>query len=80
MCLGLPMTVTASDGITATVVGWGQRRVVGALLVGELAPGTAVLVHLNDAVRVLEPDEVEPITEAVRALLAAEESAESEAR
>ena len=70
MCLGLPMTVVAVDGDAAVVEGWGQRRVVGTLLAGEVAIGATVLVHLDDAVRVLEPEEVEPLVEALRAMLA----------
>ena len=69
MCLGLPMTVIACDGITATVEGWGEERVVGTLLVGDVEPGMVVLVHLRDAVRVLDADEAESLTEAVRAIV-----------
>jgi hydrogenase maturation factor len=64
------MTVVSSDGITATVEGWGEQRVVGALLVGELAPGSVVLVHLRDAVRLLEAEEAAAMTEVLRALTA----------
>jgi hydrogenase expression/formation protein HypC len=69
MCLGLPMTVLASDGLTATVEGWGERRVVGVLLIGDVSPGTHVLVHLNDAVRVLDADEARDLEASVAALL-----------
>jgi hydrogenase expression/formation protein HypC len=69
MCLGLPMTVVSTDGDAATVEGWGQTRLVGTLLVGPVAVGDVVLVHKNDALRVLEPDEVAPLMEAVRDML-----------
>lgn len=71
MCIGLPMTVTTGDEVVATVEGMGETRVVSALLVGALSPGTAVLVHHNAIVRVLDPDEVEPIRMALRALTVA---------
>ena len=70
MCLGLPMTVVAVDGDTAVVEGFGRRRVVGTLLAGDVPVGATVLVHLDDAVRVLEPEEIEPLVEALRAMLA----------
>jgi hydrogenase expression/formation protein HypC len=69
MCLGLPMTVLSVDGITAVVEGWGEQRVVGTLLVGDVTPGVVVLVHLRDAVRVLDAEEAGALTEAVHAIV-----------
>jgi len=69
MCLGLPMTVVSVDGITAVVEGWGEQRVVGTLLVDEVAPGTVVLVHMRDAIRVLDAEEAAELTEAVRTVV-----------
>jgi hydrogenase expression/formation protein HypC len=63
------MTVVAFEGIAATVEGWGERRVVGTLLVGDVEPGMVVLVHLNDAVRILDAEEAESLTEAVRSIV-----------
>jgi hydrogenase expression/formation protein HypC len=63
------MTVVAVEGIAATVDGWGERRVVGTLLVGDVTPGMVVLVHLNDAVRILDDEEAESLTEAVRSIV-----------
>ena len=65
MCLGLPMTVISSDETTAIVEGWGERRVVGTLLVGDVEAGATVLVYLRDAVRVLDAEEAASLTEAV---------------
>ena len=69
MCLGLPMTVVSVDGITAVVEGWGEQRVVGTLLVDEVTPGTVVLVHMRDAIRVLDAEEAAELTEAVRTVV-----------
>ena len=69
MCLGLPMTVVSCDGIVARVRGWGEERVVGTLLVGDVEPGMTVLVHMRDAVRVLDEDEAAAITEAVQSIV-----------
>ena len=71
MCIGVPMTVLACDGDVAIAEGCGERRVVSTALVGNVAPGAAILVHLNDAIRVLDPCELEPLTLAVMALAAA---------
>jgi hydrogenase assembly chaperone HypC/HupF len=63
------MTVVSVDGIVAVVEGWGERRVVGTLLVGDVAPGEVVLVHLRDAVRVLDDDEAEALTSAFQTIV-----------
>ena len=76
MCVGLPMTVVSSDDASAVVEGWGQRRVVGTLLVGDVAKGMVVLVHLSDAVRVLDAEEAEALRSSIEALgLASEHGA-----
>jgi hydrogenase assembly chaperone HypC/HupF len=62
------MKVVACDGLTATVEGFGERRVVRALLVGDVAPGVHVFVHRGDAIRVLDDEEAEAMADAVRAL------------
>lgn len=72
MCIGLPMRVVETDGITATVEGRGERRQVSVLVVGEVPVGTAVMVHLDNAMRVLAEEDV-PLIE--RALEAAEAAA-----
>jgi len=70
------MRIVESDGVTALVEGQGGvRRRVSLLLVGEPPVGTAVLVHVETAVRVLSEDEV-PLLEA--ALAAADAAARGE--
>lgn len=70
------MRILESDGITALVEGQGGvRRRVSLLLVGEPQVGTAVLVHVETAVRVLSEAEV-PLIEA--ALAAADAAARGE--
>jgi len=76
MCLGLPMTVISVDGIIAVVEGWGEQRTVGTLLIGDVEPGMVVLVHLRDAVRVLDADEAEALTCAVRSIVGDARAAE----
>lgn len=49
MCLGLPMQVRSVDAGRAWVEGRGERRRVDLALVGDVAPGDWLLVHLNDA-------------------------------
>ena len=49
MCLGLPMQVRSAEAGRAWVEGRGERRRVDLALVGEVAPGDWLLVHLNDA-------------------------------
>ncbi len=71
MCLGLPMRIVKTDGVSATVEGCGDRREVSLLLVGEQAVGTALLVHRGNAVRVLPEDEVPLLEQALSGLAAA---------
>ena len=72
MCLGIPMTVVAplGAGMARCRARDGQERAVSLLLLGDLAPGTPVLVHVDTAVRVLDPAEVKPIEDALEALAA----------
>ena len=71
MCLGFPMKVLEGDDITATVERAGVRQTAGMLLVGPQPAGTVVLVHKDMAVRVLDPDEVPLLEDALQALEAA---------
>lgn len=71
MCIGLPMRVIETDGVSALVEGLGARRRVSLLLVGEQAVGTPVLVHIDTAVRVLSEDEVPLLEGALAAVEAA---------
>lgn len=72
MCIGLPMRILESDGVSARVAGCGLERRVSLLLVGEQPVGTALLIHQETAVRVLSDDEVPLIEQALRAAEAAE--------
>jgi hydrogenase expression/formation protein HypC len=72
MCIGLPMRIVESDGVTALVQGCGARRRVSLLVVGELPVGTAVLVHQQTALRVLPEHEVPLIERALEAAEAAQ--------
>ncbi len=68
MCIGLPMQVVESGFGSAICEGFGDRRRVDTLLVGEQPPGTWLLVFLGSAREVLDPDEARRIGDAVRAL------------
>ncbi len=70
MCLGLPMRVLASDGMTAKVERGGEVRDVTLILIGDQPAGTPLLVHCDTALRVLDEDEV-PMLEAALATLEA---------
>lgn len=71
MCLGIPMQVLETDGFTALCAGRGEERRVNVMLIEEVPPGGWVLVHLDNAVRALDEDEVEPINNALDAILLA---------
>lgn len=71
MCLGVPMTVVESDGFTALVSRGSETRRVSVLLVGAQPAGARLLIHIDSAVRVLDPDEAEAIDRALEGLAAA---------
>ncbi len=71
MCLGVPMTVLDDDPFTARCRRGEEIRTVSMLLVGAQAPGTEVLVHIDRAVRVLDPEEAVLIARALDGLGAA---------
>lgn len=68
MCIGLPMQIRQSGFGVALCEGMGMQREVDTLLVGDLAPGTWVLVFLNSAREVLSEDDAKKITDAVQAV------------
>lgn len=72
MCIGLPMRIVETDGITALVEGQGEQRRVSLLVVGEQPVGTALLIHIETAVRVLADEEVPLIEGALAAAEAAQ--------
>lgn len=71
MCLGIPMQVVETDGFTALCAGRGEERRVNVMLIEEVPPGGWLLVHLDNAVRALEEDEVKPLNDALDAILLA---------
>jgi hydrogenase expression/formation protein HypC len=72
MCLGFPMRIVSGDDLSAIAERDGERRTISMLLSGAVAPGTAVLVHLGSAVRVLDDEEAGFIEEAIAGLIAAD--------
>lgn len=70
MCIGLPMIVLETDGSFAVVQGRGERRRVSLLVVGPQPVGTALLVHTDTAVRVLDDAEVPQLERALDGLQA----------
>ncbi len=71
MCLGVPMRVVEGDDIGALVERRGETRRVSMLLIGAQAVGTIVLVHIDNAVRVLDEAEAKLIDDALLGLEAA---------
>ena len=71
MCIGIPMRVIESDGFTALCEGRGGQRRVNVMLLDGVEPGAWVLIHLDSAVRLIEPEEAAQIDEALEALSAA---------
>lgn len=71
MCLGVPMTIVEGDEFTALAERGAERRRVSMLLVGAQPVGTKILVHIDNAVRVLDAQEAEDISRALDGLAAA---------
>lgn len=73
MCIGLPMTVVecGADGDSAVCERRGGRHAVSLLLLGPQPAGTHLLVHLGNAVRVLDAVESRQIDDALDGLTAA---------
>ncbi|WP_029007144.1 HypC/HybG/HupF family hydrogenase formation chaperone [Azospirillum halopraeferens] len=69
MCLGIPMQVIETDGLVARCAGRGAERTVSLMLAGPVPPGGWVLVHRNDAVRILDDEELGPLNDALDALV-----------
>lgn len=74
MCMSIPMRVQSVDGLVARCEARGEQRTVGLewLLDEGLVPGDVVAVHLNRAVRKLEPEEAEALWALFDQLLAHE--------
>lgn len=71
MCVGIPMKVIASDGLTATCEAGGRIETVDLALVGEQPAGVHVLVFLGAARQTLSADEAEIISRALEGLASA---------
>jgi hydrogenase expression/formation protein HypC len=70
MCLGVPMRVVEAFEHSAVVEWRGERREVSLMLVGSQPVGTALLVHIDTAVRVLDEAEVPLLEQALEGLAA----------
>lgn len=73
MCLGIPLQLTAVDGIRGEVIEDGRPALVDLSLTPEARPGDWVLCFLGAAREVLDPDEAAKIADALgglRALMA----------
>ena len=68
MCIGIPMQIRSQDGLTALCEGRGEERRVSLLLTGEQPVGTWVMVHVDTAIRTLDPAEVPLLNDALDAL------------
>lgn len=65
MCLGIPMEILEHDGFVAVCARGDERRRVSLALLGEVPKGAHVLVHIDLALRVLEPGEAARIEDAL---------------
>jgi hydrogenase expression/formation protein HypC len=71
MCIGIPMRVIESNGLTALCEASGVQRRVNVMLIEGAEPGAWVLTHAGNAVRLLADEEAAQINEALDALTAA---------
>jgi len=71
MCLGVPMTIVETDGISALCEFRGEQRRVSMLLLSNPAVGAKVLVYIDTAIRLLDDEEARLIADAIEGLGAA---------
>lgn len=71
MCMGMPMVIVESDDMAAICRRGAETRRISMALLGAQPAGTAVLVHLDTAVRVLDAEEARRIDRALEGLAAA---------
>ena len=71
MCIAIPMQIRSQDGLTALCEGRGEERRVSLLLTGEQPVDAWVMVHVDTAIRTLDPAEVPLLNDALEALDAA---------
>jgi hydrogenase expression/formation protein HypC len=68
MCVGVPMRILeAFDGWAMATGAQGTGR-INTLLVGAVAPGDHVLVHIDNAVRAITPEEAALVADALEAV------------
>lgn len=65
MCLGLPMTIVETDGVSALCEYRGEQRRVSVLLLSAPPVGAKVLVYIDTAIRLLEEEEARLIGDAI---------------
>ncbi|WP_439373391.1 HypC/HybG/HupF family hydrogenase formation chaperone [Bradyrhizobium sp. DASA03120] len=71
MCLGLPMTIIETDGISALCEFRGKQRRVSMLLLSGPSLHSKVLVHVDTAIRFLDDEEAQLIGNAIEGISAA---------
>lgn len=71
MCLGLPMTIVETDGLSALCTFRGEQRRVSVLLLSNPPVGAKVLVYIDTAIRLLDEEEARLIANAIEGLNAA---------
>ena len=71
MCLGLPMTIVETDGVSALCEFEGEQRRVSMLLLSNPPVGSRVLVYIDTAIRLLDEEEARLIADAILGLGAA---------
>jgi hydrogenase expression/formation protein HypC len=71
MCLGLPMMIVETDGVSALCEFQGEQRRVSMLLLSNPPVGSRVLVYIDTAIRLLDEEEARLIADAILGLGAA---------
>jgi hydrogenase expression/formation protein HypC len=71
MCLGLPMTIVETDGMSALCEFRGEQRRVSVLLLSNPPVGAKVLIYIDTAIRLLDEEEARLIADAIQGLGAA---------
>ncbi len=71
MCVGLPMTIVETDGISALCTYRNEQRRVSVMLLSQPPVGAKVLVYIDAAVRLLDDEEARLIADALEGLGAA---------
>ena len=75
MCIGIPLRVIESNGLTALCEGRGRRESVSLLLVGNAAPGQWLLTALGSARELLDEEQAARINAGLDALEAVQAGA-----